>query len=716
MTFKYFFPILCFYFHVLKAQDPIILTKGNTNQIIVGKNILVLNDEGEMLDSARALTTKDYYSSKNNVPNVGFTDGVIWVKFKVQNQSTDSIYLIQINQSNLDEIIFYDYSDKNELSSVQFSGEKIKIDQRKYKDQYPIFDTKIPINTTHTYLLKISSGEQILLPLQIADVSGIQERNRNRDILYGIYFGIIIVMMAYNFFLYFTLRDKNYLFYVVYIFFVGLTQAVLEGYCYKFIWTNNYWLATRSVYFSSAFVSISAIVFLRYFLHTKEYASKLDNLANYLMVFLAICIFSSYYEVNRFSHNFTQVGIVLVSIYIFSSSLVVLRKGYRPAKFFFIAWFILVIGIFIFVLKDAGIIEANNYTTYTLPIGSALETLLLSFALADRINILKKEKELSQAEALKISEENQKLVSEQNIVLELKVHERTLELEGANVELNHTLNNLKDAQTQLVNAEKMASLGQLTAGIAHEINNPINFVSSNLKPLKLDIAEILLVIQKYESINPKLEIESQLLEIEKLKKKLDLNYLKTEINTLLNGIEDGARRTTEIVSGLRNFSRLDESQINFANINEGIDSTLVIVRSSIPHKVEVITEYGELPLVECYAGKINQVFMNILTNAIFAIKQKESMNNEKIIIKTYLENDLVCASFTDTGSGMSEEVKQKIFEPFFTTKGVGEGTGLGMSIVFKIVETHHAILEVESEVGKGTTFILKLNQSLNLPS
>jgi signal transduction histidine kinase len=108
--------------------------------------------------------------------------------------------------------------------------------------------------------------------------------------------------------------------------------------------------------------------------------------------------------------------------------------------------------------------------------------------------------------------------------------------------------------------------------------------------------------------------------------------------------------------------------------------------------------------------------MNILTNAIFAIKQKESMNNEKISIKTYLENDLVCASFTDTGSGMSEEVKQKIFEPFFTTKGVGEGTGLGMSIVFKIVETHHAILEVESEVGKGTTFILKLNQSLNLPS
>lgn len=279
-------------------------------------------------------------------------------------------------------------------------------------------------------------------------------------------------------------------------------------------------------------------------------------------------------------------------------------------------------GVTIYSMTNVGVLPINDFTFYTMPFGAAAEVVLLSLALADRINVLKREKEQSQAEALRVSQQNQKLITEQNIVLEQKVHERTLELEETNEELNVTLTYLKDTQTQLVNAEKMASLGQLTAGIAHEINNPINFVSANLKPLKMDISEVFEVVDKYGDITSEAELMEKLREIDVFKKKIDLDYLKTEIGTLLNGIEDGARRTAEIVSGLKNFSRLDESDIKEANVNEGIESTLVLLRSSIQKNIEVITRLGNIPIIECFPGKLNQVFMNVLSNSLYAMNKK----------------------------------------------------------------------------------------------
>ncbi len=348
-----------------------------------------------------------------------------------------------------------------------------------------------------------------------------------------------------------------------------------------------------------------------------------------------------------------------------------------------------------------------------MPAGSALEAILLSFALADRINTLKKEKEQSQATALVALQQNEKLITEQNFVLEQKVEERTVELKQTNEELNVTLTNLKGTQAQLVNAEKMASLGQLTAGIAHEINNPINFVSANVKPLKLDIEDLLELIKKYEALNSSEYSDKEFKQIEAFRKEIDIDYLKKEMETLLLGIEDGAKRTAEIVSGLKNFSRLDESEIKEVNINEGIESTLVLLRSKIPQNTEVIVKLGKIPPIECLAGKLNQVFMNLFGNALYAIGVKNSKKPNKLIISTYTAHDKVYVSVEDTGIGMTKEIKEKMFEPFFTTKDVGEGTGLGMSIVFKIIESHGAKIEVESEYGIGTKILLILNKKIS---
>ncbi len=268
-------------------------------------------------------------------------------------------------------------------------------------------------------------------------------------------------------------------------------------------------------------------------------------------------------------------------------------------------------------------------------------------------------------------------------------------------ELESTIENLKATQAQLVQAEKMASLGILTAGVAHEINNPINFVSANVEPLKRDIEDMLQVLAGYENTIKKYGLTDQFKEVEALKNELDFNLLIQEINDLLKGIKEGATRTSEIVKGLRNFSRLDENERKPVQVNEGIESTLLVLSNQLKNKVTVHRDYGKVEELMGYPGKLNQVFMNVISNAYQAIEDKG-----EIFIKTCMENSHVVIRISDTGIGMTEGVQKRIFEPFFTTKQVGAGTGLGLSITYGIIKDHQGTISVESTPGKGSTFTI----------
>lgn len=352
----------------------------------------------------------------------------------------------------------------------------------------------------------------------------------------------------------------------------------------------------------------------------------------------------------------------------------------------------------------------NIYTSNILEIGSAIQITLLSFALADKINIYRKEQAVARIEALKIAKENERLIQNQNIFLEREVKNRTVALEQSNDELKKTLTKLKDTQIKLIDSEKMASLGQLTAGIAHEINNPINFVSANIKPLELDFNDLTEIIRRYEQIDWSKDVTKQIEEIENYKKQIDLAYINEEIRNLLNGIRDGANRTADIVSNLKNFARIDQSLLKTVNLNQGIESTLVLIRNTFPKDLIINKELGEIPLVECAPGKINQVFMNLINNGVQAVKSKYYSKTEQkaLTIRTWQENEVVKISIKDNGIGMTDEVKSKIFEPFFTTKDVGEGTGLGMSIVKSIIDAHEGYISIQSAQGTGTDFIVTL--------
>ncbi len=314
-----------------------------------------------------------------------------------------------------------------------------------------------------------------------------------------------------------------------------------------------------------------------------------------------------------------------------------------------------------------------------------------------------------------ISLENAQLYSkleEHSHTLEQKVEQRTQEVTQKATQLESTLQELQRTQTQLIQAEKMSGLGQLVAGIAHEINNPISFIYGNLIPASEYVESLIELINLYQKKYPQSipEIEEKIADIE-------LDFLIYDLPKLLGSMKTGTQRIREIVLSLRNFSRLDEAEIKPVDIHSGIDSTLLILQHKLNSKaeyteVEVIKEYSKLPLIDCYASGLNQVFVNIIGNAIDALRQKQENNSNfdkpRISISTSLKDDQnVLISITDNGIGINSGVLNQIFDPFFTTKPVGKGTGLGLSISYSIVvEKHGGKLSCISTPGEGTEFVM----------
>ncbi|MBW4433057.1 MAG: AAA family ATPase [Pelatocladus maniniholoensis HA4357-MV3] len=311
-------------------------------------------------------------------------------------------------------------------------------------------------------------------------------------------------------------------------------------------------------------------------------------------------------------------------------------------------------------------------------------------------------------------------LEEHNHTLEKKVERRTQELNENNHRLKQAIVDLKNAQTQLIQNEKMSSLGQMVAGIAHEINNPINFIHGNITHAQEYVQDLLELITIYqqEYRNPSAQVADKSEEI-------DLDFLVQDLPKVLDSMKVGTSRIRNIVLGLRNFSHLDEADMKPVDIHEGIDNTLMILQHKLKANndcpdIQVIKEYGELPEVACYAGQLNQVFMNILSNAIDVLNEGNRLwtigNGEKdsrlptIIISTELaEKNMFRIRIADNGNGMNAEVQQKIFDPFFTTKPVGSGTGLGLSISYQIVvDKHKGKLICNSTLGKGTEFVIEI--------
>ena len=691
-------PVIC-------KGEPFVAQNGFQRDII-GEHCWIYEDRSG-LSLGEVIQLADFKRSARKVPNLGLSQSTFWIKLTIQNESDYSNLLLEVAYPILDEVTLFLPQRRGQYSAIH-TGEQRPFNERKYKHPNYIFDLNISKGAAKTYYLRVKSTEQIILPIYISHPKALWESTNQENMITGIYAGIVIIMFLYNLFVFFSTRDKSYLYYIIYVAFVGLTQIGIKGFTFQFLWPDQPAFEMKSIIIFASIAGMAALAFTRNFLQTRKYFNRLNIGFTVLIGLFIVAIICATRGFEHQGFSIMQGITSLSSIYILVISYVAVAKKHRPAKFFALAWTILLLGAIIFLLKDYGVLPYNMITNYSMQAASAVEMALLSFALADRINILKKEKEDAQVRELVLSRENERMAKDQAVVLEEKVKERTAELQTTNEELNETVKREKELRAVLVQSRKMASIGQLAAGVAHEISNPLNFISNGIEILQRDLDDFKQLMTKYGEVDND-NFHKKLQEIEDFKKEISHDELSQEVDDIFNGMKDGTSRVTEIVNTLKNFSRLDEDEYKLADINEGLDSTLTLLKYKFNNEIKVNRNYGKSPGIECFPSQLNQVFMNIINNAIWAIHDKDMPNSKGIItISTKVDNDRVVYSIEDNGIGISAAKIPLLFDAFYTTKDVGSGTGLGLFISYGIIEKHQGKIEVNSVEGKGAEFIISI--------
>ena len=683
------------------ANSPVtpVVFNGVSLRDPIGLSMCMLEDPAGRMDLNAAMAADHYSCGTAAIPNLGTTRSAYWIRFDLENNSAERTVVAQLMEPDIDEVDVYLSNDRGEIHLSHAGKARLAPPTDRFAADMA-FQIPLGPGQRGTIYFRVRSVKQLQVPIVLLTSADVVRDHGIKRGFIGAFIGIMLVMALYNLFVYFSIRDRSYLTYVIYLLFVGATQLSFLGMLPLNQWPGTLWLSGRTSVLLTVLTAIAASEFMKRFIHVKEH---LPRISRFTPLFYVLLLSAPLLDLTGFpvtGYNLAQAMAGLFATYLLMEAGIIAYRGSRPAMFFIAAWCLFLTGVIVFILKDVRVLPYNALTKHLMPLGSVLEVVLLSFGLADKINILRREKERSQADALRISLENERIIREQNTMLEQKVDERTHELRESN-------DHLKRTQTQLVNAEKMASLGQLTAGIAHEINNPVNFISSNIPPLRRNIGEMMDVLKRYRDMGIHLDTpEVQAIRAEEQDLGIDDSIAETA--DILNSIENGAGRTAEIVRGLRNFSRLDEGDLKIADINEGVRSTLAVLSPHIRDKVKIELDLGALPAVECFPGKLNQVLMNVLTNASQAVKANHPEGGGTVKVTTRTTGDFITITISDNGPGFPEEVKTRMFEPFYTTKGVGEGTGLGLSIAYGIMEKHNGSIEAESRPGEGAEFRLIL--------
>jgi signal transduction histidine kinase len=643
--------------------------------------VWVEDQKGNMsLDEfTQAVARGEYQSSNNTVPNLGYMHHPVYFIVPIENQTGHQRFILNITYPLLDEITLHVVSDKA-VQEPFTSGDHVPFSQR-YRPYRTInFKLDLPLSAKAYLIFRVKSESAMQLQVKIHSESNFGDMAARESLVLGLYYGLNLVMILYNTFLYLSLRMRGYLFYVGYLALHLLFQASLHGVVFQFLFPNNPGLNDKMLWVWSCIGFVFAFHFA---LHFHELDARLPRTAltartmTWIQVlFLALSFVLPYYIV-------AWVGTFLISVVnslmMVAIGLISLRHGYRPARYFTIGWSILILGNVIYGLKHLTLLPSHFLVDHGMLICSSVEVVLLSLALGDRVNLLQQERD----------EANRALIDGYSR-LQVEIDRRE-ELEKQKFALGQEI---RQATEQLIQADKMSTMGQLVAGVAHDIANPTQLIINS----KAEALKTVTTIE--ERLNALLEGDDP--EVVSVRTTFTVDL--TQTRSSLHDISTAVDRIEAIQSAIRNQTRLD-SKPSVVQLRPLIDECLTILRSKLkPLRVDV--ECPEGLMLECRRSQLGQVITNLLSNAADALMEKglerdAERSEPHLLVRALMEpsasgETVVMIEIEDDGPGISSDKMDKIFTPFFTTKAVGVGTGLGLSICQKIITAHGGTIRVQS--------------------
>ena len=717
---KHFYVLWLFGFFSLSAWSaPVPLTDpAKTYDLFRASSLLEVQPGRVTIDSLlqspgqyRFVPTQNQRIQPNNRQNA------YWFRIEVSNQTPD-VFFLQFVYSGTNRIVVYEVAD-NRVIATRSMGRLVAEPQdyfRYSKLYWPMQvrqgdtafrDTTVQ-NTaslqTHTLYIYMEGIYTTCLYFNARSATNLLSVIHDEDLFYGLYYGFILIVVVYSLLLFIRLREQDTLRYALWVLCIGLQLGLYRGFTTEFLWPSN---PSFGQYGSvlAGFSGLLHVLFTIAFLRLREkrplfYRLGLGVIVAYLLG-IVLFLLSAY----RGEANIDVIPLIALVEGLFSVTAGVLayRRRFKPALYYVIGNLVFFAAIFIFLQYASGRLPHSFWTYNSLHIGSGIEIILFTLALAYKVNLLKRGQEEAVREQLRLAETNKRLVEEQNAMLEAKVRQRTDELNVQKEGLQTTLATLQATQAQLIQKEKMASLGEMMAGIAHEIQNPLNFVNN--------FAEV--------SAEMMGELKDEIV----ADHKADALILADELIPNLQKINHHGKRAESIVRNMLQHSRSTAGTRRLTDLNALADECLHLAYQGLRINdktvtVQLLTDLDPaVGAVDLMPQEMSRVLLNLYTNAFYATQEKAKRwlidqsvaYQPQVSVSTRLENGQVTLRVRDNGTGISPDLLNKIYQPFFTTKPAGQGTGLGLSLSYDIItKGHGGQLDVRTETGLFTEFAIRL--------
>ncbi len=624
-----------------------------------------------------------------------------WLRLTITNETAERLFM-HFLYTGTEHISVYEISDNQLVNASQLG-------MLRPERVYPFLKSNqvcplaIGQGQTHLVYVYVAGIYTTAWPIYCRSTANLFEALHLSDLFYGLYYGFILMIVVYSLLLFIRLRETDTFRYAIWVLIVGLQMALFRGHTNEFLWPANPAIE-RYATVLAGITGLTHVLFTLAFLRLRQQAPLFYKIGLGILGLYTIGILVNVLTMSAFAKSGVQVDFVPVvalveGIFSVWAGIVTYRHGFRPALFYVIGNLVFFMSIFLFLLYAFGKLPHSFWTYNSIHIGSGIEIILFTLALTYKVNLLKQQQEEAVREQLRLAETNKRLVENQNVMLEEKVTLRTVELNEQKEGLQITLAQLRTTQDQLVQREKMASFGELMAGIAHEIQNPLNFVN-NFAELCVDMVA---------------ELKDELL----ADHKADALDIADALTPNLQKITFHGKRADGIVRSMLQHAQSSTGHRESTNLNALADEYLRLAYHGFHAKndtVEIMltTHFDpHMGQVKLMPQEISRVLLNLYNNAFYAVLEKAKSGltdyHPHIWVTTQLKNGGVVLTVKDNGTGIPTELLNKIYQPFFTTKPSGSGTGLGLSLSYDIItKGHGGTLSVKAEAGECTEFVVEI--------